>query len=48
VQVGAGYCAYGSSTELVLTLGEGVNVFSYDPTIGEFLLTRRNVRIPDK
>jgi hypothetical protein len=26
----------------------GVNVFSYDPTIGEFLLTRQNVKIPEK
>lgn len=42
----AGYCMYGSSTELVLTFGDGVNMFSYDPTVGEFLLTRRNVRVP--
>lgn len=42
------YVAYGSSTELVITFGEGVHVFSYDPTIGEFIMTRRNVRIPEK
>lgn len=44
----AGYCMYGSSTELVLTFGDGVHMFSYDPTIGEFLLTRRDVTIPAK
>ncbi|RYG57396.1 hypothetical protein EON66_00495 [archaeon] len=32
--VAAGYCMYGSSTELVLTFGEGVFMFSYDPSIG--------------
>jgi fructose-1,6-bisphosphatase I len=42
------YCMYGSSTELVLTFGEGVHMFSYDPSLGEFLLTRRNVMIPEK
>ena len=44
--VAAGYAMYGSSTELVLTFGDGVNVFTLDPSIGEFLLTRRGVRIP--
>ena len=38
--------AYGSSTELVLTFGDGVHVFSLDPGVGEFIQTRRNVRIP--
>lgn len=43
-----GYCMYGSSTELVITFGEGsgVHMFSYDPTVGEFLLTRSRVSIP--
>ena len=40
------YTMFGSSTELVLTFGDGVHVFSLDPTIGEFLLTRRNLVIP--
>lgn len=44
----AGYVMYGSSTEMVMTLGEGVQIFSYDPSIGEFLLTRHNVMIPEK
>jgi fructose-1,6-bisphosphatase I len=44
--VAAGYVLYGSSTNFVYTTGHGVNIFTYDPTIGEFLLTNRNVRIP--
>ena len=42
----AGYAMYGSSTELVITLGEGVQMFSLDPSIGEFIQTRASVRIP--
>ncbi len=45
--VAAGYVLYGSSTMLVLTLGEGVNGFTYDPTVGEFLLSHENITIPD-
>lgn len=45
--VAAGYAMYGSSTQMVLTLGEGVHIFTLDPSIGEFLLTDSNVRIPD-
>ncbi len=44
--VAAGYVIYGSSTNFVYTTGHGVNIFTYDPTVGEFLLTHRNVRIP--
>lgn len=47
-QEAAGYVLYGSSTEFVYTTGHGVNIFTYDPTIGEFLLTKRNVKIPKK
>lgn len=46
--VAAGYAFYGSSTELVYTAGNGVNIFTYDPTIGEFLLTNEKVRIPER
>ncbi len=42
----AGYAMYGSSTQMVLTLGKGVFMFTLDPSIGEFLLTDSNVRIP--
>jgi fructose-1,6-bisphosphatase I len=44
----AGYCMYGSSTQLVLTTGNGVNIFTLDPSIGEFILTDSNVKIPSK
>jgi fructose-1,6-bisphosphatase I len=42
----AGYMIYGSSTMLVYTSGTGVHGFTLDPTIGEFLLTHPNIRIP--
>lgn len=42
----AGYVIYGSSTMLVLASGEGVHGFTYDPTIGEFLLSHENIRVP--
>jgi len=46
--VAAGYMVYGSSTMFVYTTGEGVNGFTLDPSIGEFLLSHPNVRLPDK
>lgn len=46
-QVAAGYVLYGSSTIFVYTTGHGVNEFTYDPTIGEWLLTYENIRIPE-
>lgn len=45
-QVGAGYVVYGSSTMLVYTTGHGVHGFTLDPSIGEFLLSHSNIRIP--
>ena len=47
-QVVAGYLMYGSSTMLVFTSGKGVNGFTLDPGIGEYLLTHENIRIPAK
>ena len=47
-QVAAGYCVYGPSTILVLTLGAGVDVFTLDREVGSFMLTRRGVRIPEE
>jgi fructose-1,6-bisphosphatase I len=44
--VAAGYALYGSSTLLVYSTGNGVNAFTYDPTIGEFLLSKSNMKIP--
>ncbi|XP_075979547.1 fructose-1,6-bisphosphatase [Anticarsia gemmatalis] len=48
--VAAGYALYGSATMLVLSLGKGkgVNGFMYDPSLGEFILTDPNMRIPEK
>lgn len=42
----AGYCAYGSATELVLTYGHGVERFTLDPSIGEFILTAEKMTLP--
>ena len=47
-QVAAGYVLYGSSTMLVYTTGRGVNGFTYDPSIGEFLLSHPDIRIPER
>lgn len=44
----AGYCAYGSATEMVITYGHGVERFTLDPSIGEFILTGERLMIPDK
>lgn len=46
-QIAAGYVVYGSSTMLVYTTGNGVNGFTYDPSIGVFCLSHENIRIPD-
>ncbi|BCB25364.1 fructose-1,6-bisphosphatase class 1 [Sulfurimicrobium lacus] len=46
-QVCAGYALYGSSTMLVLTSGHGVNGFTLDRDIGEFVLTHPNMTIPE-
>ena len=45
-QVCAGYALYGPSTMLVLTTGNGVNGFTLDRDIGEFILTHPNMSIP--
>jgi fructose-1,6-bisphosphatase I len=45
-QVAAGYVLYGSSTVFVLTTGQGVDMFVLDPTIGSFVLVKKQVQIP--
>jgi len=45
--VAGGYMVYGSSTMFVYSTGNGVNGFTLDPSIGEFLLSHRNVKLPD-
>jgi len=47
-QVAAGYIVYGSSTIMVYTTGNGVHGFTLIPSIGEFLLSHENIRIPEK
>jgi fructose-1,6-bisphosphatase I len=47
-QVAAGYILYGSSTMLVYTTGQGAHGFTLDPSIGEFLLSHPNIRIPER
>jgi len=46
-QVAAGYVLYGSSTMLVYTSGTGVHGFTLDPSIGEFILSHPNMRMPE-
>jgi len=46
-QLAAGYIVYGSSTMLVYTTGAGVHGFTLEPSIGEFLLSHPDMRIPD-
>ncbi|MFC3107487.1 class 1 fructose-bisphosphatase [Undibacterium arcticum] len=45
-QVAAGYAVYGPTTMLVLTVGNGVNGFTLDPNLGEFILTHPALQIP--
>ncbi|KAF5298287.1 hypothetical protein FQR65_LT09798 [Abscondita terminalis] len=44
--VAAGYALYGSATMMVLSVGDTVNGFMLDPSIGEFILSDKNMRIP--
>jgi len=46
--VAAGYVLYGTSTILVYTTGKGVNGFTLDPSIGEFCLSHRDIRMPEQ
>ncbi len=45
--VAAGYVVYGSSTIMVITTGQGVFGFTLDPSVGEFILSHPNIRIPE-
>jgi fructose-1,6-bisphosphatase I len=47
-QLAAGYCVYGPSTVLVLTLGDGTHQFTLDRELGSFVLTGRALRIPEE
>jgi fructose-1,6-bisphosphatase I len=45
-QIAAGYVLYGSSVMMVYTTGKGVHGFTLDPTVGEFLLSHPDIKIP--
>ena len=47
-QAAAGYCVYGPQTTLVLTLGDGVAMFTLDRETGSWVLTATDVRIPEE
>ena len=47
-QVAAGYAAYGPSTMLVLTIGHGTHAFTLDRELGAFIMTRRDIQIPEE
>lgn len=44
--IAAGYVIYGTSTILVYSTGNGVNGFTLDPSIGEFCLSHRDIKVP--
>ncbi|MBC7957864.1 MAG: class 1 fructose-bisphosphatase, partial [Cytophagales bacterium] len=46
-QVAAGYCVYGPQTTLVLTVGDGVAMFTLDREQGSWVLTEDGVTIPE-
>ncbi len=45
-QVAAGYILFGSSMMFVYSTGHGVHGFTLDPSVGEFLLSHENLRMP--
>lgn len=47
-QVVSGYILYGTSTMFVYTTGNGVNGFTLDPSVGLFLLSHHNIKIPPR
>lgn len=46
-QIAAGYIVYGSSTVLTYTTGEGVHMFTLDPSVGAFILAAENIKMPE-
>ena len=46
-QVAAGYALYGPTTMLILTVGRGVNGFTLDPGLGDFMLTHPQLKVPE-
>lgn len=48
MQVAAGYIAYGTSTMMVYTTGNGVNGFTLNPAIGTYYLSHPDIRLPER
>ncbi|HEY9647754.1 MAG TPA: class 1 fructose-bisphosphatase [Chroococcidiopsis sp.] len=46
-QIAAGYVLFGPSTMLVYSIGTGVHSFTLDPSLGEFILSSENIRVPE-
>ncbi len=46
-QIAAGYILYGPSTMLVYSIGTGVHAFTLDPSLGEFILSKENIQVPE-
>lgn len=46
-QIAAGYVLFGPSTMLVYSIGKGVHAFTLDPSLGEFILSSEDIRIPE-
>ncbi|PHR88347.1 MAG: class 1 fructose-bisphosphatase [Blastopirellula sp.] len=47
-QIAAGYVVYGSSTILVYSVGNGVHGFTLDPSLGAYILSHPNMRMPEQ
>ena len=47
-QVAAGYVLYGAATQLIYTSGAGVDMFTFDPRIAEFVLWKENIKMPPR
>ena len=47
-QIAAGYVVYGSSTILVYSVGNGVHGFTLEPSVGAYILSHPNIRMPDQ
>lgn len=46
-QIAAGFFIYGPQTSLVVSLGQGVDVFALDRAAGEFMLVEQGLKIPE-
>lgn len=46
-QIAAGYVLFGPSTMLVYSIGKGVHAFTLDPSLGEFILSNENIKVPE-